>query len=41
MIAILMMAMFGVIILLPIYLVQVLGFDTLRTGFLLMRRAHC
>jgi DHA2 family lincomycin resistance protein-like MFS transporter len=36
MIAILMLAMFGTIILLPIYLVQVLGFDTLGTGLLLM-----
>ena len=36
MIAILMLAMFGTIILLPIYLVQVQGFDTLGTGLLLM-----
>jgi DHA2 family lincomycin resistance protein-like MFS transporter len=36
MIAILMLAMFGTIILLPIYLVQILGFDTLSTGLLLM-----
>lgn len=36
MISILMLAMFGTIILLPIYLVQVLGFDTLGTGLLLM-----
>lgn len=36
MIAILMLGMFGTIILLPIYLVQVLGFDTLGTGLLLM-----
>lgn len=36
MIAILMLAMFGTIILLPIYLVQVLGFDTLGTGLLLL-----
>jgi DHA2 family lincomycin resistance protein-like MFS transporter len=36
MIAVLMMAMFGVIILLPIYLVQVTGLDTLGTGLLLM-----
>jgi MFS transporter, DHA2 family, lincomycin resistance protein len=36
MIAILMLTMFGTIILLPIYLVQVLGFDTLGTGLLLM-----
>lgn len=36
MLAILMMALFGTIILLPIYLVQVLGFDTLRTGLLLL-----
>lgn len=36
MIAILMLAMFGTLILLPIYLVQVLGFDTLGTGLLLM-----
>jgi DHA2 family lincomycin resistance protein-like MFS transporter len=36
MIAVLMLAMFGTIILLPIYLVQVLGFDTLGTGLLLM-----
>jgi DHA2 family lincomycin resistance protein-like MFS transporter len=36
MIAILMLAMFGTIILLPIYLVQVLGFDTLGTGLLMM-----
>ncbi len=36
MIAILMMAMFGTIILLPIYLVSILGFDTLQTGLLLM-----
>jgi DHA2 family lincomycin resistance protein-like MFS transporter len=36
MIAVLMLAMFGTIILLPIYLVQILGFDTLGTGLLLM-----
>jgi DHA2 family lincomycin resistance protein-like MFS transporter len=36
MISFLMLAMFGTIILLPIYLVQVLGFDTLGTGLLLM-----
>ncbi len=36
MIAVLMLAMFGTIILLPIYLVQVQGFDTLGTGLLLM-----
>ncbi len=36
MISILMLAMFGTIILLPIYLVQVLGFDTLGTGLLLL-----
>ncbi len=36
MIAILMLAMFGTIILLPIYLVQVIGFDTLGTGLLLL-----
>lgn len=36
MIAVMMLAMFGTIILLPIYLVQVQGFDTLGTGFLLM-----
>jgi DHA2 family lincomycin resistance protein-like MFS transporter len=36
MIAILMLGMFGTIILLPIYLVQVLHFDTLGTGLLLM-----
>ncbi|HHY49567.1 MAG TPA: multidrug efflux MFS transporter, partial [Alphaproteobacteria bacterium] len=36
MIAILMLAMFGTIILLPIYLVQILHFDTLGTGLLLM-----
>ena len=36
MISVLMLAMFGTIILLPIYLVQVLGFDTLGTGLLLL-----
>jgi DHA2 family lincomycin resistance protein-like MFS transporter len=36
MITVLFLAMFGTIILLPIYLVQVLGFDTLGTGLLLM-----
>lgn len=36
MISVLFLAMFGTIILLPIYLVQVLGFDTLQTGLLLM-----
>ena len=36
MISVLFLAMFGTIILLPIYLVQVLGFDTLGTGLLLM-----
>lgn len=36
MIAVMMLAMFGTIILLPIYLVSILGFDTLGTGFLLM-----
>jgi DHA2 family lincomycin resistance protein-like MFS transporter len=36
MISIMMLAMFGTIILLPIYLVQVLGFDTLGTGLLLL-----
>jgi DHA2 family lincomycin resistance protein-like MFS transporter len=36
MIAVMMLAMFGTVILLPIYLVQILGFDTLGTGFLLM-----
>ena len=36
MIAILMLTMFGTIILLPIYLVQVLGFDTLGTGLLML-----
>lgn len=36
MISVLFMTMFGTIILLPIYLVQVLGFDTLGTGLLLM-----
>jgi DHA2 family lincomycin resistance protein-like MFS transporter len=36
MIAILMLAMFGTIILLPIYLVQVQGFDTLATGLLML-----
>lgn len=36
MISVLMLAMFGTIILLPIYLVHVLGFDTLGTGLLLM-----
>lgn len=35
MISILMLAMFGTIILLPIYLTQILGFDTLSTGLLL------
>lgn len=36
MIAIMMLAMFGTIIVLPIYLVQILGFDTLGTGLLMM-----
>ncbi len=36
MIAILMLAMFGTIILLPIYLVQIQGFDTLSTGLLML-----
>ncbi len=36
MISILMLAMFGTIILLPIYLVQVQGFDTLSTGLLML-----
>src|SRR5690606_26524578 len=36
MISVLMLAMFGTIILLPIYLVRVLGFDTLGTGLLLL-----
>ena len=36
MISVLFLAMFGTIILLPIYLVQVLGFETLGTGLLLM-----
>ena len=36
MIAFLMLTMFGTIILLPIYLVQVLGFDTLGTGLLML-----
>lgn len=36
MIAVLMLSMFGVIILLPIYLVKILGFDTLATGLLMM-----
>jgi DHA2 family lincomycin resistance protein-like MFS transporter len=36
MIALLMLTMFGTIILLPIYLVQVLGFDTLGTGLLML-----
>jgi DHA2 family lincomycin resistance protein-like MFS transporter len=36
MISVLMIAMFGTIILLPIYLVSVLGFDTLGTGLLLL-----
>jgi DHA2 family lincomycin resistance protein-like MFS transporter len=36
MIAILMLAMFGTIILLPIYLVQIQGFDTLQTGLLML-----
>ena len=36
MISILMLVMFGTIILLPIYLVQVLHFDTLGTGLLLL-----
>ena len=34
-IAVMMLAMFGTIILLPIYLTQILGFDTLGTGLLL------
>lgn len=36
MLAILMLAMFGTIILLPIYLVQIQGFDTLSTGLLML-----
>lgn len=36
MISVLMLVMFGTIILLPIYLVQIQGFDTLGTGLLLM-----
>jgi len=36
MMAISMMALFGVVILLPIYMQNVLGFDTLRTGLLLL-----
>ena len=36
MIAVLMLAMFGTIILLPIYLVQIQGFDTLATGLLML-----
>ncbi len=36
MMAISMMALFGTIILLPIYMQNVLGFDTLRTGLLLL-----
>jgi DHA2 family lincomycin resistance protein-like MFS transporter len=36
MIAILMLAMFGTIILLPIYLVQLQGFSTLSTGLLML-----
>lgn len=36
MISVLMLAMFGTIILLPIYLVHIQGFDTLSTGLLLM-----
>ena len=36
MISILMLAMFGTIILLPIYLVQIQGFDTLSTGLLML-----
>ena len=36
MMAILMMAMFGAFILLPIYLQNVLGLSTLQTGLLLL-----
>lgn len=36
MIAVLFMAMFGTIILLPIYLAQIQGFETVQTGLLLM-----
>ena len=36
MMAISMMALFGTVILLPIYMQNVLGFDTLRTGLLLL-----
>ncbi len=36
MIAVLMLAMFGTIILLPIYLAEIQGFDTLQIGLLLM-----
>jgi DHA2 family lincomycin resistance protein-like MFS transporter len=36
MISVTFLVMFGTIILLPIYLVSILGFDTLGTGFLLM-----
>jgi DHA2 family lincomycin resistance protein-like MFS transporter len=36
MLAILMLAMFGTIILLPIYLVQIQGFDTLSTGLMML-----